>query len=290
MDTPTRRDLFRYALGATLAPALPISAESPKASADKPLVLDLIGPMAFTMGTDVVEVWLPKYGHSHEAAVVTSAGILALEAGDNNISFRNPAPTSPLTPKIYPTNGCKVHSEQADRANLAESVAKNVHTHLTLPMPNNIVAVSGVLAWIYTPATPNPPPNCTSNKPCCASYALGLRFLYKKAGTPTLTHGSAAQIIPLDVARFEKQVIMSISYAPVEQPDDGWDHNARKTFNELASFFGLSREIEIASKQCACNSCASSETDNSKVNKGYESKGSPHHPCRAPIILVTLTR
>jgi hypothetical protein len=273
MYKPSRRDFFTCAVGATLTSALPISAESHGLSADKPLVLDLIGPMAFIMGTGVVDVWLPVFTHTHEAGIVTSAGIIPLDARENNISFERPSPASPPTPNIYLTNNCKVHSEQADKANLAKSIAKNEPMHLTLPMPNNIVALSGVAAYIYTPtAAQTPQPNCTPNKPCCTSYALGLRFLYNKAGAPTLTtNGGKAQTIPLDVAPFEDQVIMLISYDPVDQPDDTNDDNARATFNELAIFFGLNRAVEIA-----------------KCQKGTSQDRTPQHPCKAPIILVTL--
>jgi hypothetical protein len=268
MHKPSRRDFFTCAVGATLTSALPVSAESHGVSTDKPLVLDLIGPIAFIMGTGVVDVWLPVFTHTHEAGIVTSAGIIPLAASENNISFESPSPPSPPAPNIYLTNNCQVYSEKADKANLAKSIAKNKPMHLTLPMPNNIVALSGVAAYIYTPTAPQiPQPKCTPNKPSI-SYALGLRFLYNKAGTPTLTtNGGNAQTIPLDVAPFEDQVIMSISYDPVNQPDDEHDDNARETFKELAIFFGLSRAVEIGCE-------------------GLRQDRTPH--CKAPIILVTL--
>ncbi len=282
MDTPTRRrDLLKYAVGAALASTLPVSCcQSPTDGYCKPLAVDLTGPMAFILGTGVVEIMLPMLSdpHKHLGAIYTSAGSISLDGNDYSISFESPPTPPPHAPEIYKPNPyCTVYSEPADRTKFDK---KKECIRLTLPMPNNIVALSGVNAWIYTPSDMGTQPDCTTKKPPCTLYALGLRFLYKRAGTPTLTpHGGLAQTIPLGVAPFENQVIMSISFLPLNQPDDDYDHHARATFKELASLVGFSRAIEIESKECHC-------TKKNPPDKAEEFRGTPQHPCKSPIMLL----
>jgi hypothetical protein len=263
MYKPTRRDFLTYAAGATLTSALPLSAQTcGKDPSSLPLIVDLVGPMAFTIDTSkhVVDVSLPNLSNKHEAGIITSADVTPLDKpgdkpGDYNISFG--PPTSPPQPQnIFRTNQCTVFSEHA-------KFPVNKYIHLTLPMPNNIAAVSGMLASISSdPSTPD----CKLKL-----YAVGLRFLYDRAGIPKLTPaGGLAQDIPLCVAPFENQVIMAINYTPVKEPDPD-DKNAITSFRELAEHIGLKRTVEF---QC-------------KSTTGRSPERSANRPCRAPIILVT---
>jgi hypothetical protein len=262
MYEPTRRDFLTYAVGAMLTSALPLSAQTcGKDPSSLPLSVDLVGPMAFRIDTSkrVVDIWLPNLSNKHEAGIITSADVTPLNKpadrlGDYNISFGSPS-SPPPPPNIFLTNKCTVHSEHAN-------FPVNKYIHLTLPMPNNIAAVSGMLASIYSdPSTPD----CKLKL-----YAVGLRFLYEKAGIPKLTpFGGSAQDIPLCVAPFENQVIMSINYTPVQEPDDPDDQNTRTSFRELAEHIGLKRTVEFRCK------------------KGQSIERSANRPCKAPIILVT---
>src|ERR1700675_4652471 len=116
MNTPNRRDLFKYAVGTILASALPASAQNRKPWADKPLGIDVIGPMAFTLGGSVVDLWFPPLTQPHEAGITTSVGNIVLSAGDYTLALSNPPLPAPPTPTIYTTNNCTVHSEQADQS------------------------------------------------------------------------------------------------------------------------------------------------------------------------------
>jgi hypothetical protein len=271
MDTPTRRDFFIYAVGATLASALPVSAQSH--STKKPLSVDLVGPMAFTMGAGVVDVWLPTLTE-HEAGIGTSAGSIApLTPGDYTIT--GPSPFLGARPPIYPSDQM-VHTEQANQG----SVGNNREFRLTLPMPQHIVALSPVRARIYKT---NPSlPKCTPSAQCTLC-AVGLRLLYDQYdqnGVPTLAMpGGKSEIIPLDVAPFETQVNMSIGYAPMDLHDDSIDSKAREAFNKLSKLIGLDLTVEIETPGCGCPTGG---------RKTSTKESGPFHNCHGPIILANL--
>ena len=257
MNTPTRRDFIACAAGATLASALPVSAQG---VTHMPLVVDLFGPMAFTYGTvknnqNVVDVWLPdlkSIQDEHEAGIITPENSYALDEKDYTLTG---PPYSSTIPVPYPTFNCRVYRAPAEPD---PNLAAKRYRHLTLPMPHSVVALRPVKASIYKVGdTPEPD----------FDYATGLRFLYDEAGTVTLTPvGGTTGLIKVvfDPAPGVTLLNMSIEYNPWNHPKNRSDDtNAKNAFTALAMFF-LDLQLKVEFKSF---------------------KDGPHHPCSAPIIL-----
>lgn len=267
MDTPTRRDLFKIAVGATLASALPVACC--KDNTCMPLAINLIGPMGFTMGKNpagdpVVDVWMPDLTQDkpdrHEAGIVTPKTSFKLDTGDYTLT--GPVPFSGPTPTPYASN-CTVYPAPVKPD--VRALGNTRYIHLTLPMPHFIVALDPVKAKIY--AVGSTPP--TSPTP----YAVGLRFLYDRAFLPTLTsHGGTSRPIPFDIVPGEIQLNMSIEHTAFDRKDD--DHSkAQDVFVAVAKFF-LNEDLQ-----------AKIIDDSPATGANPSLESSPLHNCKSPIIL-----
>jgi len=109
MEIPTRREFFRYAVGATLVAELPLEgAEKRLDVTTMPLVVDLIGPMAFKKGQNVIDVWMPKLGQmgkKHEAGIGTSVTSIELPSGDYVITGPTPYAGDPRDLRHFKMHG-----------------------------------------------------------------------------------------------------------------------------------------------------------------------------------------
>src|SRR5262245_13546452 len=95
MLTPSRREFFTYAAAATLASALPASAQTKNQTKTNttllPLVVDVIGPMALRWSGALFELWMPdlttkKNQHKpgitpHQAGIMTAVTSIELTEG-----------------------------------------------------------------------------------------------------------------------------------------------------------------------------------------------------------------
>ena len=176
MDKLARRNFVKFAVGATLASVATAYAQVSRDISQLPLVVDLIGPMAFrkSKDKDTVEVWLPKLdgsGKKHEAGIGTSVTSIVLDHKDYAITGTMAATGDPPP---YLTAKCSVYE-----AKPRDYSATDRYICLTLPKPNAMVALAPVRAKVY--ATGSAPPASFS------LYAVGLRFLYDHAGKPNLS-------------------------------------------------------------------------------------------------------
>jgi hypothetical protein len=261
MREPTRRDLLKYAAGATLVSALPVSPQNGRDLTAMPLVVDLSGPMAFECGQDahgqnVVDVWLPHLEQidEHSALIVTPGASYLLSEDDYTIT----GPPYAKKPVPIPAFGAAVYPAQPP---LNMNRFANRFIRLTLPMPNTIVALYPISAEIHD-----------GNPVAQLKYAAGLRFLYASTGLLTATSSSTS--IKFDSASFqpaanEASVYMSIDYSPINRNDPS-DTHAQYAFTEVGVLF-LNKRLT--------------------VNFGvytpagkYSPFGSPNRPCKAPII------
>src|SRR5215475_370451 len=129
MMIPARRDFLRYTMGVAWTSALPIKAAlAGRDTTAMPLVVDLIGPMAFKKCNGVIDVWMPKLtAKKHEAGIGTS--VTSKELPQDDYVITGPAPFTG-DPKPYTTSQCSIYSTSAN-----DYSAKNRFIKLTLPMP-----------------------------------------------------------------------------------------------------------------------------------------------------------
>jgi hypothetical protein len=268
MDTPTRRDFLTCAVGTTLASALPVSAQTPKDARLMPLVVDLIGPMAFrkVKSKQVVEVLLPKLdqaGTEHEAGIGTPVTSIELSKGDYTIAGTPPDSGDPMP---YLTSNCKVYQVKPPD----NYSAANRYILLTLPMPHYIVALDPVSTEIYKTGS-NPTGVWTL-------YAVGFRFLYDHAGVPTLT--PPGRDIPFEPAPGEILLNMSIGYAPYNY--DKSHAEAKAAFQALSLLVpNLDLQVEF---ELPLTAESSPKSNDPKLIR--ELHHGPLHNCKAPVILL----
>jgi hypothetical protein len=244
MNKSTRREFTKYAVGACLASKLPLrslisSGSSPTKDTSKmPLSLDLMGPLAFTIGDRFVEVWMPVLDPAqvsgtkkHKAGIATSVTSGLLEKDDYEIS----GPSSyPGKPTIYGTAGCKIYGGNPKNYD----AKKQRYIYLKLPVPRTIVGLSPVSCEVY-PSNTNPTGNY-------CNFAVGLRFLYDMAGAVVLNPASDSIPIPIpfDPAPGETSVEMAIRYFPIDYNDSG-NQDAMNSFHEVSKLFGLDLQLKF---------------------------------------------
>jgi hypothetical protein len=260
MDTPNRRDLFKYAVGATLLSALPVFAKNPKDTTCWSLVLDLTGPMGFSFGKDtsgqnIVNVWLPdlKNVHEHEAGIVIPGNSYPFV--EQEYKLTGPPYSSTIPSPYLPVQGTVKSQIYLAQTALNPSLGSERSIHLILPMPAAIVALLPVRAKIYTG---------TTIPPGFDLLATGLRFLYDYAGTVVLKGTTQVIQYDFDPASPENQTHMMVDYTPINSKDDDL-LLAKAVFSKLAMLV-LRSDL--------------------KVNFDII-RHSPNRPCRAPIILKT---
>jgi hypothetical protein len=264
MDTTTRRDLLKYAVGATLVSALPVSAQNHRDTTHLPLVLDLSGPMAFEYSTSgkTIDVWLPHLEQidEHEAGIVTPSRSYVLDENDYTITGPSGSNNKP-TPYIC---NCTIYPASTT---LNVNRFKNRFIRLTIPMPTYLVALLPVQAKVYSG------PTCPSG---WDSLATGLRFVYDTAGTVILTltqNNKKVTQFDFEPTPGEKQLNMSIGYTPFDSRDDGHP-KAKKVFVALAALF-LNLSLNVCFEGPAM----------AGLSEDQKRRGTPFRPCRAPIIL-----
>lgn len=237
MSTPSRREFVTYAAAATLASALPTRAQSKTDQAKnetkvRPLVVDVIGPMAFRWSRLGFDVWMPQLeagndkGNRHESGIMTPVIGFALAKGDYNISGTKGSTDNPPPP--YPTRNSQIYQTGTSEA------PKEYFIHILLPLPFHIVLLHPEPAKIWS--NQNKRPDHYTN------YATGLRLLYPDAGVPTLS----TRVIEFDPGPAERQLDMSITYSPINAgvPDD-----PTISFMALAKLLNLNLQIEFPDVQ-----------------------------------------
>lgn len=257
MSTPSRREFFTYAAAATVASALPTRAQSKTDQTKnetkvRPLVVDVIGPMAFRWSQSGFDAWMPQLdattgkagnekGNRHESGIMTPVMGFALAKGDFNISGTKGSDHNPLPP--YPTGNSQIYQTGTSEA------PKEYFIHISLPLPFHIVLLQPEPAKIWS--NENKPPDHYTN------YAAGLRLLYPDAGVPILSTRAGTALLPgapkdgvieFDPSPDEKQLDMSITYSPINAgvPDD-----ATNSFKALAKLLKLNLQIEFPQAQAA---------------------------------------
>lgn len=256
MNAPSRREFFTYAAAATLASALPTRAHS-KVDQTKndtkvrPLVVDVIGPMAFRWSRlSGFDLWMPQLdattgiagnekGNRHESGIMTPVMGFALAKGDYNISGTKGSDDSPLP---YPTGNSQIYQAGTSEA------PKEYFIHISLPLPFHIVLLQPEPAKIWS----------NGNKPSkYTNYAAGLRLLYPDAGLPSLSPHAGTSLlrgapkdgaIQFDPAPAENQLDMSITYSPINA---GAYDDAYNSFRALAKLLKLDLQIEFPEVQDA---------------------------------------
>jgi hypothetical protein len=256
MNPPSRREFVTYAAAATLASALPMSAQS----TDKPLAVDVIGPMAVQWSGSRFCLWMPELvtvtqkgntHRTHEAGIITP--VVSFELPKNNYDINGIDGLVGGTPSLYTGNRTLYQDPNA-------KPPQQSYVQMSLPMPFHIVLIQPVLCRIWSEKTPRP------KDP--TRYATGLRLLYPKAGSPTLV--PKVQDISFDPAPDEVQKDMSISYVPYNTVDPGNNqplssNNPKEIFTTLATGLGLKLNIDCGKAELTLFSSA-------------------HRPCRSPII------
>lgn len=242
MNTPSRREFFTYAAAATLASALPTQAQSktdqtkkdttllpPNDPAALPLVVDVIGPMAFRWSGGKFELWMPdlttvknlkKPGVTpHQAGIMTTVTSIELkESGDYKIT--GPSESSG-NPTVYSPQGGQVYETK-----VKDTSAPTKYIHMSLPMPHCLVVLDPVGATVSGSA-----PKASG------IYATGVRLFYDQANKPELWYPDGHSLtIPFYASQYEKQTNMLIGYAPYDSADPHHEH-AKASFHEVSLLF-----------------------------------------------------
>jgi hypothetical protein len=261
MNSPSRRNFLTSALGGTLVSALRLSGKPRGDRTTQPLVIDLMGPMAYRWSGSDFEIWMPKLT-GHSAGITTEVTSFELPPHDYQIKGTTGIPSSggPLTP--WPTQKGQVY-----QANPVDRTALHRLIYLKLPMPHSMAVLEPVPTRIYTTGH-TPPTNYTP-------YAVGLRLFYPQAGVPTLCDRNGVPtlvpsgVIPFDPAPDEIESHMTIDYTPANHNDPA---EPRRSFNLLSKLFKLDLSVDFDPAAMR----ASQADKNKLVLMG------PHHDCLAP--------
>jgi hypothetical protein len=264
MNNPSRRNFLTGAVGGTLASALRLSRKPHKDRTTQPLVIDLMGPMAYRWSGSDFEIWMPNL-KGHSAGITTEVTSFELPRNDYHIKGTPGSPTSgnELTP--WPTKKGQVY-----KANAVNRTAKNRLIYLTLPMPHSMAVLEPVFTKIYI-CGHTPPVTYTP-------YAVGLRLFYPQAGVPTLYDPSGVStlildgLIPFDPAPDEIESHMTIDYTPANHSDPTEPQTSFKTLSKL---FGLNLCVDFEDLAAVKTSQA--------TRKEVALMG-PHHDCLAPTM------
>jgi len=258
MNAPSRREFVTYAAAATIGSALPASAQT----TDKPLTVDVIGPMAVQWSGPRFYVWMPELRGTHEAGIITSVTGFELYQGTYEIT--ETAGLSGTIPAPYPPTGRTLYQDPNAKP------PKQYYVKLSLPRPFHIVLLHPVLCKIWSGSETAPSKS--------TSYATGLRLLYPRAGRPALKPSQKDYVISFDPAPDEVQVDMTISYVPKNYSD-----NDPKTI-----FQTLAKDLGLENLQIECDEYAQTKTEAHPQLQAiaYKPRMVPtaHRPCKSPII------
>jgi hypothetical protein len=266
MDTPSRRNFFACAVGATLAPFLRASGESSRNMATKPLVIDVMGPMAYRWSGSNFEIWMPDLSsiRAHQAGITTE--VTSFELTQGNYQIKGPGNYGGQ-PSLWQTQKGQVYL-----ATTNDTSAPNRYIYISLPMPHSLAVLDPVLTRIY-PTGQNPPSTYTA-------YAVGLRLFYGKAGVPTLYDSNGLSglvpngIIPFDSSPDEIETYMSLGYDPYDRTDPG-HAESKQSFNLLSKLFKLDLQVDFDASVAM------------QAKADRVALMGPHHDCLAPAIRVS---
>jgi hypothetical protein len=260
VNAPSRREFVTYAAAATLGSALPASAQT----TDKPLTVDVFGPMAVQWSGSRFDVWMPELKVAHEAGIITP--VTSFDLGQGSYEITGTASFSGTIPAPYPPAGRTLYQ------NPKAKPPKQYYVKLSLPRPFHIVLLNPVLCKIWSGSDTTPSKS--------TSYATGLRLLYPRAGAPVLKPPQKDKVISFDPAPDEVQMDMSISYVPYNYL--ATDNEAEPIFQQLANDLGLEN------LQIECDKYAHTKTEAHPQLQAvaYRPRMVPtgHRPCRSPII------
>jgi hypothetical protein len=251
MNTLSRREFVTYAGAASLASALPASAETRagktnKDRTTKPLVVDVIGPMAFRWGKSGFDVWMPDLHVTHEAGIMTPLTGFSLLQGDYQISgFKGFHGV--LDPPHRTGGDSEIYAAGTS------TPPEVYYIYISLPRPHDIVLLRPMAARIWSGT--NEPQQATP-------YATGLRLLYDNADARKLmltNLGGTPKPINFDSARAEVQLDMSISLLP---------YNAYDPSGVTNSFTALAKLLKL----------------DLHIKPGEALQDALHRPCMSPVM------
>jgi hypothetical protein len=240
MKTSSRREFVTYAAAATLASGY----QTDQTKKDKtllPLVVDVIGPMAFRWSGSEFELWMPfieKY--PHQAGIMTS--VTSFELPPNKNDYRISGPSSfNGKPELHRTGGGQIF-----QAKVKETSAPSRLIKMLFPMPRLIVLLDPVWAKINPRDSAAPSTN--------ELYAVGVRLRYDHAGEPTLydskgvSHLVPNGKIPFDPAPGETQLNMLIGYEAYDTTDPS-HAESKESFHQISMLFPpLDLQVEFDSQ------------------------------------------
>ncbi len=270
-NAPTRREFFTYAAAATVASALPVSAQTKNQTKTDttvlPLVVDVIGPMAFRWSEKKFELWMPdlttpknlkKPGVTqHQAGIMT--GVTSMELKESgNYKLSGPSDSSG-NPTVYSPQGCQVYETK-----VKDTSTPTKYIYMSLPTPRCVVVLDPVVATISG-----------SSPTASGTFAVGVRLFYDQANKPELWYPDGHSVtIPFYASPLEKQTNMLIGYAPYDTADPNHDH-AKASFHEISLLFPpLDLQVEFDSKPV------------NNLGQFAIRMGGPLHDCKSPVIGV----
>lgn len=262
MNSPSRRNFLTSALGGTLVSALRLSGKPRSDRATQPLVIDLMGPMAYRWSGSDFEIWMPKL-REHSAGITTEVTSFELPQHDYHIKGTPGIPSSGGSPTLWPTQKGQVY-----QAHAVDRTAQHRLIYLILPMPHSMAVLDPVFTRIY--ATGDTPPATYT------PYAVGLRLFYPQAGVPTLYDSDGVStliphgVIPFDPAPDEIESHMTIDHTPANHNDPT---EPLTSFNLLSKLFKLDLSVDFEDSAAVKASLA--------TKKEVALMG-PHHDCLAP--------
>lgn len=238
ISTPSRREFLAYA-AATLASGCRNIPRQTRDTKLLPLVVDVVGPMAFRWSGTEFELWMPIIANfRHEAGIMTS--LTSFELPKDNYKISGPS-SFEGNPTLYQTGDGQVFRTQVTQRSDKES-----YIHMSLPKPRHIVVLDPVRAKIY-PTSSTPPSKDEV-------YATGVRLRYDHAGDPTLHDSKGASDlvtngrVPFDRAPEETQLNMLIGYEANDSADPNYAES-KASFNAVSLLFDkLDLQVEFDSQ------------------------------------------
>ncbi len=257
MNKPSRREFFTYAAAATLASGCKTDQtktneakigqtnpdQSKKDTTLLPLVVDVIGPMAFQWTGTKFELWMPDLSSNkrppgiteHKAGIMTTVTSIELKDG-GNYEICGPSNSS-VSATTYTPPGAQVYQAQVKET----SALNKRYIYMSLPMPSCIVVLDPVPATVYPTASPQ--------QKTSGTFAVGVRLFYTQAGEPTLCcPNKQKRAIPFYASPCEKQTNMEIGYAPIDTRDPN-HADSRKAFHEVSRLLGLDLQVAFDESQ-----------------------------------------
>lgn len=217
-----------------------------------PLAINMVGPMAFKVSTDNIDIWMPKLDnpkYKHQAAIGTNVGSYALGvhslSSDYILSDPDPLKYDGTIAMYYPPkeDPSIPYMVEPDRY-----PPESYFVHITLPKPKCIISLNPVPCKIKYDGT------MESN---CHRRPTGFRLLYERTGIPNCVNpanpNDSVQVV-FDGSELETHSEMFISYSPYDF-DDPTHAEAISDFESLGAMCGLNLSIEFD----ACVQAAPSE-------------------------------